>query len=255
MGEAKRRRKLRTIQYQDVRSGELRNGRPAGDPLAFRTWTAQWVISGPDPAVPVPCNGCRECCWHAGTDLHENDVDAPRLPYLRTERRDDGVLYLQKNPDGSCVHLGPDGCMVYEHRPHACRHYDCRMFALSGIHDSYDNDHKPPVWIFEPQTDESRAYYAAMQLLGRVMFYKLLKAKQKASAKDVLFEIAGNLDLLNQTIRSILIVMRSPDAKRQLFGFDPDHPTQDDIARHTERVTKAAQDLLRMEDELRAGRT
>lgn len=251
MGEAKRRRTLRTTPYIDGRTGEQKTARLAGDPLTFRNETGKRYLTDPDPEVPVPCHGCTECCWHAGTDLHEDTFDAPRLLHLMTKRRDDGVLYLAKKPDGSCVHLGASGCTVYEHRPHACRHYDCRMFALTGIHDTYDSGHKQPVWIFEPETDESRAYYTAMQLLGRVMYMKLLKAKKIASAKTVLHEIADNQDLFNQTIDAMLTVIRSPDAKRQIFGFDTDNPTPEDLARHTERMTRVIHQMHRMEDDLR----
>ncbi len=37
------------------------------------------------------------------------------------------VYLLGRREDGACVHLGDDNrCTIYEHRPSACRDFDCR---------------------------------------------------------------------------------------------------------------------------------
>jgi Fe-S-cluster containining protein len=56
--------------------------------------------------------------------------DRTRLLYLLTERNRDGELVLRQRSDGACVHLGPQGCTVYEDRPAVC--FDCRIFAAMG---------------------------------------------------------------------------------------------------------------------------
>jgi hypothetical protein len=64
--------------------------------------------------------------------------DRRRLPYLLTERNADGGLVLQRRADGACAHLGAQGRTVYEHRPSACRSFDCRAFAAIGL--AHDRD-------------------------------------------------------------------------------------------------------------------
>jgi Putative zinc- or iron-chelating domain len=77
----------------------------------------------------VNCRSCRACC----VDF----VDTPLLPAdsgdgLDTEIRD-GTRFLRKKANGECIHLQDGGCSVYEHRPSACRVFDCRDFAVSGL--------------------------------------------------------------------------------------------------------------------------
>jgi hypothetical protein len=77
----------------------------------------------------VNCRSCRACCIEY--------VDTPLLPVdsgdgLDTEIRD-GRRFLRKKPNGECVHLQEGGCSVYEHRPSACRVYDCRDFAVARL--------------------------------------------------------------------------------------------------------------------------
>ena len=79
-------------------------------------------------AGPVPCAGCSACCYYDGIPV-DKKRDSRRLPHLLTERTCDGGLVLQRRADGACIHLGAQGCTVYEHRPSVCRSFDCRAFA------------------------------------------------------------------------------------------------------------------------------
>jgi Fe-S-cluster containining protein len=98
-------------------------------------------------AGPVPCAGCSACCYYAGIPV-DKKRDRSRLPHLLTERDRDGELVLQRRADGACAHLGEQGCMVYEHRPSACRNFDCRAFSAMGLVEHCDPDHRTPDWEF-----------------------------------------------------------------------------------------------------------
>jgi hypothetical protein len=56
---------------------------------------------------------------------HSRRPEAHRkcLPYLLTERNRDGELVLRRRLDGACIHLGEQGCTIYEQAvlAHPCR--------------------------------------------------------------------------------------------------------------------------------------
>ena len=73
----------------------------------------------------VPCGSCTLCCH--GKVFLSADEDANGLPTTLDVRVDGKRLRrLLTIADGSCVHLGPDGCTVYDRRPRICRAFDCR---------------------------------------------------------------------------------------------------------------------------------
>lgn len=98
-------------------------------------------------AGPVPCGGCSACCHYAGIPV-DMKRDKGRLLHLLTERTRDGDLVLQQRADGACIHLGKQGCTVYEHRPAVCRSFDCRAFAAMGIVECCAPGHHTPDWEF-----------------------------------------------------------------------------------------------------------
>ena len=87
---------------------------------------------GREGAGPVPCGACTACC-HYPTVIVDEKRGRKRLARLRTERSPDGELVLQRRSDGACVHLGTQGCTVYEQRPAVCRTFDCRIFAAMRL--------------------------------------------------------------------------------------------------------------------------
>jgi hypothetical protein len=95
------------------------------------------------------------------------------LGHLDTEPDPErGGLRLRKRPDGGCIHLGPDGCTVYENRPAACRGFDCRAFAVVDIlprWETPDGDIKaPPVWVFDDVRSQSdRIHLETLKLAAR----------------------------------------------------------------------------------------
>ena len=91
-------------------------------------------------AGPVPCAGCSACCYYAGVPV-DRKRDRSRLPHLLMEWNHDGELVLQRRADGACAHLGERGCMIYKHRPSACRSFDCRAFSAMGLVEHCDPNH------------------------------------------------------------------------------------------------------------------
>jgi uncharacterized protein len=86
----------------------------------------------------VPCGSCTACCTssqfvHIAPDevatlaVIPDDLlfPAPRLPV--------GHVLMGYDERGHCPMLVDGACSVYDHRPRACRTYDCRVFAASGL--------------------------------------------------------------------------------------------------------------------------
>ena len=96
---------------------------------AARDFLAAWWRGDADP---VPCGECSACCYYEGIPV-DKKRDRRHLPHLLTERNCDGDLVLRRRPDGGCVHLGEQGCTVYQYRPSVCRTFDCRAFSAMGL--------------------------------------------------------------------------------------------------------------------------
>lgn len=72
----------------------------------------------------VPCGQCTICC-HGKVFLFA-DEDATGLRVVPDVRVDGKALRrLVQKPDGTCIHLGENGCGVYERRPRICRAFSC----------------------------------------------------------------------------------------------------------------------------------
>ena len=132
-----------------IRVGQLSGAARASDVAkrsvncSARDFLEAW---GRGKAGPVPCAGCSACCYYAGVPV-DKKRDRSRLPRLLTERNHEGELVLRRS-DGAGAHLGKRGCMVYEHRPSACRSFDCRAFSAMGLVEHCDPDHRTPDWEF-----------------------------------------------------------------------------------------------------------
>jgi hypothetical protein len=172
MGEAKRKRVAReslttttTLREHDPETGGFADRIvEVKHTVSPQRWLAEMgasVASG--KPMSVPCNGCRNCCWFHHVPV-ERDENPENLPYLDTVMQEDSSMILRKRDDGACVHLGEQGCTVYEHRPAACRTYDCRYMSLIGISHPYDDNHSPPTWLFDVSTDESKAVIIAFRM-------------------------------------------------------------------------------------------
>ena len=81
-----------------------------------------------------------------------------------------GHVLLGYDEHGRCPMLVDDTCSIYEHRPQACRTYDCRIFAATGVEVEAD---KPAIalrarqWRFGLPTQDDRADLAAVRAAAR----------------------------------------------------------------------------------------
>lgn len=88
-------------------------------------------------AVDVPCGACTACC-RSGQLIPVQQDEADALAHIRPEDLapmpgEVGTFVLTHDDGGRCSQLAAEGCTVYEHRPRACRNYDCRIFPAAGV--------------------------------------------------------------------------------------------------------------------------
>jgi Fe-S-cluster containining protein len=107
--------------------------------VRFADWLGSAVATLEDDVpAEVPCGDCNACCRthhyihvrpeekHARARLpRESLYPAPGLP--------PGYLVIGPDEDGCCPLLAEGRCTVYEDRPLACRTYDCRVYAATGV--------------------------------------------------------------------------------------------------------------------------
>ena len=102
-------------------------------------------------AARVPCGSCRACCHTKIIDLIPAD-SGDGLDVVTVA----GVRQLRHAEDGACIHLGPQGCTVYDKRPIACRRFDCRVFATINVRMQCAEDQITPGWPIQVRTHEER---------------------------------------------------------------------------------------------------
>ena len=86
----------------------------------------------------VPCNGCTACCTssqfvHIGPDETDTLAHIPAELLFPAPGRPRGHVVLGYDERGHCPMLIDAKCSIYEHRPQACRTYDCRVFPAAGL--------------------------------------------------------------------------------------------------------------------------
>lgn len=141
--------------------------RDAGE---FGSWLSAFQASLRDgnPA-DVPCDGCTACCRsgklipveadEVDTLAHIAASDLVSLPGDPTRR------FLRHEESGNCSQLTPEGCSVYAHRPQACRVYDCRIFAATGLRaDSPLIAEQAERWQFSYASPNSRERHTAVRM-------------------------------------------------------------------------------------------
>lgn len=158
MGEAKRRSQPKVTAI--VGDAEL-PARNAGSPS---TYVRKQRAEHPDADRAVPCDGCTACCYAEHLPVDPQREPPERLARLDTVPTADGRRELRKRDDGACVHLGAQGCSVYDYRPTICRTYDCRVSALLGLVERYQNGHHAPAWAFECRSIDDHRLLAAFAL-------------------------------------------------------------------------------------------
>jgi uncharacterized protein len=123
-------------------SDATENGTEGAPPLQagdFASWIGRLerAIRGAD-ASEVPCDGCTACC-RSGQFVHVAPDESDTLAHIPPELLfpapllPEGHRVLATAEEGNCPMLVDDRCSIYEHRPRACRTYDCRIFAATGV--------------------------------------------------------------------------------------------------------------------------
>lgn len=110
---------------------------PAG---ALARWLEQYLQAQTqaDPAGEVPCGDCHACCKASyfiaiAEDETETIARIPRVHLTLSTRSQERRWALDQSRSGSCPMLVDEACSIYEHRPLACRRFDCRVFAATSV--------------------------------------------------------------------------------------------------------------------------
>jgi len=109
------------------------------DAGGFSSWLATAVDAVRGEATSdVPCGTCTACC-RASQFVHVEPDEEDALAHIPSELlfpapgAPAGHVLMGYDERGHCPMLVDDRCSIYEHRPKACRTYDCRVFPAAGI--------------------------------------------------------------------------------------------------------------------------
>ncbi len=86
----------------------------------------------------VPCGACTACCTssqfvHIDPDETDTLGHIPADLLFRAPGLPKGHRVMGYDERGHCPMLVDGDCSIYEHRPRACRIYDCRVFTVTGV--------------------------------------------------------------------------------------------------------------------------
>ena len=126
-------------------------------------------------ASDVQCGSCTACCRSSQfVPVGPDELDAldhiPSALLFPAPRRP-GHQVMGYDEHGHCPMLVDDACSIYEHRPRACRTYDCRVFAAADVEP--DRTTQPEVatrvgrWRFEVAEEADRVHLEAVRAASR----------------------------------------------------------------------------------------
>lgn len=109
----------------------------AGDFSEWLRGTEAALQSGKDSA-DVPCGSCRGCCRssmfiHIKPEETQTIQRIPRALLFPAPGLPKGHVLMGYDDQGRCPMLVDGECSIYKDRPQACRDYDCRVFAATGV--------------------------------------------------------------------------------------------------------------------------
>jgi Fe-S-cluster containining protein len=121
--------------------------------------------------VDVPCGSCTACCRssqfvHIGAEDTDALAHVPSALRFPAPGRPAGNFVLGYDEAGRCPMLVDDACSIYDHRPRACRTYDCRVFAATGVEpDASQPEIARQVarWRFDLSGSDDRAAWRAVR--------------------------------------------------------------------------------------------
>lgn len=138
-----------------------------------RTRQAQKTKKG----AVVPCGECRACCTsayfiHISPDETETLARIPKQFVFAAPGLPKGHVVLGYDKNGHCPMFIDNQCSIYEHRPHTCRTYDCRVFPAAGLTAGQD---KPAItrqakrWRFTFSSQRDHDYLRAVQAAAKFL--------------------------------------------------------------------------------------
>ncbi len=143
---------------------------PAG---AFSSWVVamQRALLG-EGGTDVPCGTCTACCTssqfvHIEPDETDTLAHIPAEVLFPAPLAPRGHVLLGYDERGHCPMLVDNACSIYEHRPRACRTYDCRIFPAAGV--APDGDDKGDIarrarrWRFDYAQPGDRTRHDAVR--------------------------------------------------------------------------------------------
>ncbi|MGA2038929.1 MAG: YkgJ family cysteine cluster protein [Bryobacteraceae bacterium] len=147
------------------------SGVPAGDFSEWLHGTEASLRLGKGKA-DVPCGACRGCCRssmfiHIEPEETQTIRRIPRALLFAAPGLPEGHLLMGYGDQGQCPMLVDNECSIYEDRPHTCRHYDCRVFAATGM--AVDRQAQNEIadrvnaWVFDYESEESRAEHSILK--------------------------------------------------------------------------------------------
>ena len=136
----------------------------AGD---FSHWLhgAEVSLRSGDGGADVPCDACRGCCRssmfiHIKPEETQTLRRIPRALLFPAPGLPKGHVLMGYGDQGQCPMFVNNECSIYEDRPQACRDYDCRVFAATGV--LVDIETQPEIarrvkeWVFTYKGEEGR---------------------------------------------------------------------------------------------------
>jgi len=105
----------------------------------FAAWLSSAVATlEDDEPAEVPCGDCNACCRthhyiHVRPEEKRARARLPRASLYPAPGLPPGYLVIGPDDAGCCPLLADGRCTIYEDRPLACRTYDCRVYAATGV--------------------------------------------------------------------------------------------------------------------------
>ncbi len=149
----------------------------AGD---FSAWLQgmQNTLLFRNQGVDVPCGDCNACC-RSSYFIHIRPEENRTLSHINKKLLfaapglPKGHVLMGYNKDGECPMLTQGRCSIYEHRPHTCRCYDCRLFAATGVvvgdETKSDITQQAMRWRFSYPTKQDQDLHEAVKSAARFL--------------------------------------------------------------------------------------
>lgn len=121
----------------ETNAGRVPTTAHSPDSFEFSLWLEQTLASRKTgESAVVPCGSCTACCT-SSYFVHVRPQE-PALSYIPEQLLFDapglpGHKVMGFDEKGRCPMFLAGGCSIYQWRPEACRLYDCRVHAATGI--------------------------------------------------------------------------------------------------------------------------